>query len=207
MSFSLSSRGRQWIVRVIGKQTSLYNAGVVTSPNHPGIYPENLWRTQTVQVEQGMILLLQLTTFNVGLAICSDRPGCYNDELTIMDGDGTTLMEKSCGSTEYGEFAIGGRCEDTIVANITSKTNLVKFLFSTISRYSNYGWSFSWSAVIPGICTTHTHTINLFTRYVLPFSSHSWSTLRSPWRTGLLLRQRLLLLRQLCSEHHSHLCP
>ena len=60
---------------------------------------------------------------------------CY-DHLTILDGDGTTLMEKSCGSS--------------LPAAITSRTNSVTLIFSTDDSYAKTGWSVNWTAVTPG---------------------------------------------------------
>ena len=86
-----------------------------------------------IQVEQGLILSLQFTAF--------DTEPCSNlccDHLTITDGDGTILMEKSCGIT--------------LPADITSTSNIVKLVFSTDSSATRSGWSVSWSAVTPGEC-------------------------------------------------------
>ena len=107
---------------------------MVKSPNYPGKYPDNLQKTETIQVEEGLILSLQFTAFDIHE---SSSGSCY-DHLTIMDGDGTTLMEKSCGST--------------IPADIRSTGNIVKLVFSTSSVNTRPGWSVSWSAVTPGEC-------------------------------------------------------
>ena len=107
--------------------------GVVTSPNYPDNYPNNLNKTEWIEVEQGLILNLKFTVFD----IWGETYGCSYDHLTITDGDGTTLMEKSCGNT--------------LPADITSTSNIVKLVFKT-DYYDggNSGWSVSWSAVTPG---------------------------------------------------------
>ena len=108
----------------------------MTSPNYPENYPNNLERSETIQVEQGLILSLQFTAFDIEVRWTGS---CDYDHLTIMDGDGTTLMEKSCGTT--------------LPANITSKSNIVKLVFITNSGDGgNSGWSVSWSAMTPGEC-------------------------------------------------------
>ena len=107
--------------------------GNVTSPNYPDNYPNGLERTETIQVEQGLILSLQFNAFNI-----QSHSTCRYDHLTITDGDGTTLMEKSCGST--------------IPADIRSTSNIVKLVFSTDRSGTRTGWSLSWSAVTPGEC-------------------------------------------------------
>ena len=113
---------------------TLLATGVVTSPNYPDNYPNRLEKTETIQVEQGLIISLQFTAFDI-----ESHSTCYFDHLTITDGDGTTLMEKSCGTT--------------IPAAIRSTSNLVNLVFST-DRFDdgNSGWSVSWSTVTPGEC-------------------------------------------------------
>ena len=85
-----------------------------------------------IQVEEGLILSLQFTAFDI-----ESHSTCDYDHLTITDGDGTTLMEKSCGNS--------------LPADITSTSNVVNLLFIT-DYYDgeNSGWSVSWSAVTPG---------------------------------------------------------
>ena len=97
----------------------------------------SLEKTNLIQVQQGLILALQFTVFDVEY-----QSNCYFDHLTITDGDGTILMEKSCGTT--------------IPADITS--NIIKLVFIT-DNYddSNSGWSVSWSAVTPGECQQYVY--------------------------------------------------
>jgi len=106
--------------------------GVVTSPNYPGNYPNNLEKTETIQVEEGLIISLQFTAFDI-----ESHSTCRYDHLTITDGDGTTLMEKSCGYY-------------SLPADIRSRSNVVKLVFSTSPYGPRTGWSVSWSAVTPG---------------------------------------------------------
>ena len=114
----------------------LLATGNVTSPNYPDNYPNNLEKIETIQVEQGLILSLQFTAFDI-----EADSTCDYDHLTITDGDGTTLMEKSCGTT--------------LPADITSTSNIVKLVFSTDGSQTRPGWSVSWSAVTPGECQQH----------------------------------------------------
>ena len=120
--------------------TLLLSKGVVTSRYYPGNYDDNLEQTQAIQVEQGQILSLEFTSFDLEY-----HSNCTYDHLTIMDGDGKTLMEKSCGTT--------------LPADITSTSNIVKLVFSTDSSDARPnpddtrpGWSVSWTAVTPGEC-------------------------------------------------------
>ena len=85
-----------------------------------------------------MILSLRFTAFDIRKNSWDST--CSYDHLTILDGDGTTLMEKSCGSS--------------LPAAITSKTNIVKLVFRTDD--GNYddgftGWSVEWTAMTPGL--------------------------------------------------------
>ena len=116
----------------------LLTIGVVTSPNYANNYPDNLRMTKTIQVDQGLILSLRFSAFDIAYH-CT----CRNDHLTITEGDGRILMEKSCGYT--------------LPANITSTSNIVKFIFITDNHgyglhHGYSGWSVSWSALTPGEC-------------------------------------------------------
>ena len=126
----------------------LFTAGEVTSPNYPDYYPNNLEKTQTIRVEEGLVLSLQFTAFDIEAVYDYDTYEYYyesvigcEDHLTITDGDGTTLMEKSCGNS--------------LPADIRSTSNVVNLLFSTNGGGTFSGWSVSWSAVTPGECQQH----------------------------------------------------
>ena len=113
--------------------------GVLASPNHPGYYPPSLEKKQTLKVEEGLILILQFTAFDIEVCSNPTDGDCVCDHLTIVDGDGTTLMEKNCGMT--------------LPVAIRSKTNMVDILFSTDGRSGSdtqIGWSMTWNAVPPG---------------------------------------------------------
>ena len=140
--------------------------GVVTSPNFPNDYPRNLEENYTIEVEQGQVLLLAFTVFNidstndgtwgaldydidVGDNLYLDMVTCPSDHLTITDSDGIILMEKSCGHI--------------LPDRITSRTNKVNLTFHTddrdvepsfnSNRYisKRAGWSIIWTALTPGM--------------------------------------------------------
>ena len=128
-----------------------FATGVVTSPNYPDNYPIDIYRTETIQVEEGLTLLLQFTAFNM-----EPHSNCGFDYLKIMDGDGTILMEKSCGSSDDGNIVIGGQSlGPSLPPNITSVSNIVKIIFSSNGFNTNPGWSLNWTAVTPGECQQH----------------------------------------------------
>ena len=147
----------------------LLTAGVVTSPNYPNNYPSNLERTWTIQVGEGLIMSLKFNAFNIEWDRQCGNCGC--DHLTIVDGDGTTLMGKSCGSpvwspqtpwwTVVGSQSLG----ISLPPDVVSRSNVVKLLFRTTSLTSDglglglgglwfdtkrRSWNVSWSAVTPG---------------------------------------------------------
>ena len=102
-----------------------------------------------IEVEEGLILSLEFSAFNIH----SSSSGSCNDHLTITDGDGTTLMEKSCGSNYNGYIYIGGQSiSSSLPAAITSRSNMIKVVFSTDGSGRESGFSLSWTAVTPGEC-------------------------------------------------------
>ena len=88
---------------------------------------------------------LEFTSFDIEY-----DSNCTYDHLTIMDGDGTTLMEKSCGSD--GNLVIGGQNQpgSTLPPKIRSRSNRVNFVFVTDESVAGAGWSVKWSVVTPG---------------------------------------------------------
>ena len=121
----------------------LLTTGVVTSPNYPDNYPHNLDKTETIQVESGKLLRIEFTQFNVvGVFTLYGVVGTCVDFVKIIDGDGTTLLDDSCGTS--------------VPPIISSRSNRVKIFFHTngwTNRYTAAGWSLSWSAVTPGVHT------------------------------------------------------
>ena len=122
--------------------------GVVTSPNHTGNYPYNLDKMQTIEVESGKVLRLEFTHFAVdacGINTCS----C--DFVKITDGDGTTLMDNSCGYSSYPP----SWSNYFLPPIITTRSNRVEIFFHTDGNRTATGWSLSWSEVTPGDVKQH----------------------------------------------------
>ena len=77
---------------------------------------------------------MQFTAFDV-----ESHSTCSYDYVTIKNGDGTTLMEKTCGSS--------------LPAAVTSTSNRIEIYFHTTDTNndgSKSGWSLNWRAVTPG---------------------------------------------------------
>ena len=100
---------------------------MVTSANFPSNYPNNHENTETIRVEEGLVIALKFTAFDIEY-----HSDCSYDHLMIEDGDGTTLMGKKCG--------------DILPADIVSKSNVVQLHFSTDGSVTKSGWSVDWTA-------------------------------------------------------------
>ena len=114
-------------------QSGVTADSVLTSPKFPVKYPNNLQKTDTIQGRDGTVLVLEFTAFDV-----ESHPSCRFDYLKIQDGDGTTLMEKTCGSS--------------LPDKITSRSNKVFLDFKTNGKGRRTGWSVHWRDVtLPGV--------------------------------------------------------
>ena len=74
---------------------------------------------------------MQFTAFDV-----ESSSTCRYDFVTIKNGDGTALMEKTCGYS--------------LPAAVTSTSNKVEIYFHTNDFGSYSGWRLTWRAVTPG---------------------------------------------------------
>ena len=113
-------------------RSTCHITGALTSPNFPGDYPNNFDKTQRIQVDQGLVVFLEFTAFNVEYSST-----CGYDHLTIVDGDGTILMEKKCGTI--------------LPPDITSRSAMVEVKFHTDGTGARAGWSLNWTPVMPGL--------------------------------------------------------
>ena len=77
---------------------------------------------------------MHFTAFDVGSSTWTST--CYWDHVTIKNGDGTTLMEKTCGSS--------------LPAVLISTSNTVEIYFHTDSGVYKSGWRLTWRAVTAG---------------------------------------------------------
>ena len=122
--------------------------GEVASPNYPENYPHSLDKKEQITVESGKILRLEFTHFAVWVG--GSIHTCPGDFVKITDGDGTTLMDNSCGysdrdpsSSYYFQPPI-----------ITSFTNTVEIYFHSNDKEAVSGWSLDWTALAAGGCLT-----------------------------------------------------
>ena len=117
--------------------------GVLTSQNFPEQYPNNVAKTHIIQVREGNSLSLEFTAFDVEL----DGTSCI-DTVTIIDGNGTTLMAETCGGSSYGNLIVGGQSESsTLPAIVEGTSNVVNLIFASSADYTLTGWNLTWSAV------------------------------------------------------------
>ena len=148
----------------------LIATGAVTSPHHPFNYA--LEKTETIEVKSGDILRLEFTNFT----IYGDPTACdIYDYVEITDGDGTTLMDKSCGDSSRNP-------SDPIhflPPVITSRSSRVAIFFNTGGSWTGSGWSLRWSAVTPGHLIIQLGTSNLLRCH--HYTTISNSTIRKGW--------------------------
>ena len=93
-----------------------------------------------MEVEVGQRILIRFVAFSL-----ETSTSCKYDYVTVVDGDGTTLLEKSCRDTP---------------SEIVSKTNRADVIFKTDGSRTETGWKLEYSPM-PG-CV------------VLDPSTHSW---------------------------------
>ena len=128
------------------------STGVVTSPNYPCNYPNELNGTTTITAKEGMVVELEFTAFNTE----SDWLFGGEDTLTILDNDGTVLSKERSG--------------DCLPPKMWSRTNVVHLQFVTDRYITRTGWSANWASVAPTGYTSKTKMIkstklNLPNRY------------------------------------------
>jgi len=127
------------VKEMYGCQAVVNNSqAVVTSPNYPSNYDNNLRSTETIRAAEGLVLRLEFTAFNV-----ENHGSCAYDHLKIVDGDGTILMDKTCG--------------DALPPVFMSNTNHVDLVFETDHSVTKSGWSLKWAAVSPDVVVSRNY--------------------------------------------------
>ena len=120
-------------------------SGILTSPNFPDHYPNNLAKTHILRVKEGSAVSLQFTAFDVKV----NGSTCV-DSVTLTDGEGRTLMDETCGGSTFGHLVIGGQSQGSLLPNIKSSTNIVMITFTTKDNNARMGWNLTWSAIPTG---------------------------------------------------------
>jgi len=100
----------------------------IVSPNYPEEYGNNMTETFDRSVEEGSQILITFTDFDI-----ESHPNCMWDWVKVVDGDGTVLLPKSCGSD--------------IPDPITSKTNRITVEFHSDGSVQRTGFKAEWKAV------------------------------------------------------------
>ena len=101
---------------------------LVTSPGYPSNYPDNQDKTFPIKVAAGQVIEILFTDFNL-----EPHASCEYDHVTVLDGDGSTLLAKTCGTNKPGK--------------ITSKTNVANIKFKSDTSVNNKGFRAEWKAV------------------------------------------------------------
>jgi len=129
----------------------LFVKGVVSSANYPGSYPNNVRKLDIIEVEEGLVVAIEFTAFDVEYIYWAST--CTFDHVTIKNGDGTTLMEKTCGSSSWGIYTGGQYIGSSLPGAVTSASNIVEIYFHTYTYFhstTESGWRLTWRAVTPG---------------------------------------------------------
>ena len=105
-------------------------SGTVQSPGYPTNYPNNEDKTSTIIAAEGKVI--QVTFQKVDI---ESHRTCRYDYVMARDGDGTVLMQKTCGSRK------------TPPAAFTSQTNKVEIIFHSDRSVTRKGFQLSWKEV------------------------------------------------------------
>jgi len=117
-----------------GDATAQNTKGTLTSTNYPSPYPPYLDTKQNISVSAGNRIKLRFTDFNVE----DDHVDCGYDYLLVQDGDGTILLDKTCGSS--------------LPDDITSRTNFVQVIFHSDEIEQRSGWRIEWQTITGPVC-------------------------------------------------------
>merc|ERR1712032_1143427 len=111
-----------------GGSTGAVESGSIQSDNYPKDYPVDQDKTYEISVAAGKTIKMTFAAFSL-----EAHNRCGWDYLKIEDGNGSTLLDKSCGSVKP--------------ATITSKTNKVKVIFHSDYSVTSNGFKIDWVSV------------------------------------------------------------
>ena len=112
-------------------ETARVDLTPIQSPNYPNNYDDYTDETFHRSVEEGSLILITFTDFHL-----ESHQSCGFDWVKIVDGDGTVLLDKSCGSDKPDP--------------ITSKTNRISVEFHSDDTRTGRGFKAEWKAVTGG---------------------------------------------------------
>ena len=120
--------------------------GVLTSPNYPQNYPNDLNQTQTIRVPKGNIIVIQFSDFQLeydrtDYVVITDQQNSYDNR------DGTKLAKFDGRSPRLGGWewdGYGDRYPIGWATRITSFTESVTVSFITDKWFSRKGWRLEW---------------------------------------------------------------
>ena len=98
----------------------------MSSPNFPGSYKNSDQQIYNISVAENKVIRIEFSQMNIEYTKTCDR-----DYITIVDGDGTKLLPRSCGSNKLPPVT-------------TSYTNRAKVIFHTDKHYAYKGWKLTW---------------------------------------------------------------
>ena len=101
--------------------------GVLTSPNYPGHYPNNLNLVQKIQVPEGNTIWIRFTDFD-----CEP----VHDWVFIEDHNGTRLRD-------YNDKP-AGFSRAVWREQLVSTTNIIDVVFKTDGSVTRKGWRLEW---------------------------------------------------------------
>ena len=149
---------------------AVFDTGVLSSPNFPDSPPANLDETYTIAVDQGLVLILEFPSiyleFDYSYELLEDgsedldSPICRYSHLTIIDGNGTTLVKEAC----FTHLMYRGP--------ITSRSNIVKLLFHTDEDPRGEFWRMNWIAVEPGLFSAFCLCLTFYEKIQILFSQN-----------------------------------
>jgi len=112
--------------------------GIIQSINYPKNYANNILENKTTIRAANPDDTLEIEFLDFDLEGKYWRPYCLYDWLKIEDGDGSTLLDKTC--------------EDTLPRTIMTNTNTAVIIFNTDGSETGKGYKISWKSKSKGSC-------------------------------------------------------
>ncbi|XP_059150290.1 cubilin-like [Physella acuta] len=112
-------------------------AGTITTPNYPDVYPKNITCTWTIRAAPGQIVSLQFQTFKLD----------FSDQVTFYDGPGP--ISPAIGQPAYTGFLNESQVQEFL---IRSTQPVLHIVFRSDTNISSFGFGASyWAHVCPAM--------------------------------------------------------